>query len=79
MACTAYNRAAELARHVMVVVPVLNGIAFATRSTGYALNDVVVAQLDLWRPVPALRRFAGGAKRQPGKPWHAPRTTVPRS
>jgi len=37
---------------------VLNGIAFAMRSTGYALNEVVVAQLDLWRPVPALRRFA---------------------
>ncbi len=42
----------------LAVWPVLNGIAFATRSTGYALNEVVVAQLDLWRPVPALRRFA---------------------
>jgi hypothetical protein len=42
----------------LAVWPVLNGIAFATRSTGYALNEVVVAQLDLWRPVPDLRRFA---------------------
>ena len=41
----------------LAVWPVLNGIAFAMRSTGYALNEVVVAQLDLWRPVPALRRF----------------------
>lgn len=47
-----------LALESLAVWPVLNGIAFATRSTGYALNEVVVAQLDLWRPVPALRRFA---------------------
>lgn len=47
-----------MALESLAVWPVLNGIAFATRSTGYALNEVVVAQLDLWRPVPALRRFA---------------------
>ena len=47
-----------MALESLAVWPVLNGIAFAMRSTGYALNEVVVAQLDLWRPVPALRRFA---------------------
>ena len=37
--------------------PVLSGITFTLRSTGFALNEVVVAQMDRWRPVPALRRF----------------------
>ncbi|HEV2105838.1 MAG TPA: hypothetical protein VGU27_08910, partial [Candidatus Eisenbacteria bacterium] len=38
--------------------PVLSGITFTLRSTGFAFNEVVVAQLEAWRPVRALRRFA---------------------
>lgn len=38
--------------------PALNGLTFTLRSTGFAFNEVVVSQLDRWRPVPALRRFA---------------------
>lgn len=38
--------------------PVLSGITFTLRSLGFAYNEVVVAKLDAWRPVPALRRFA---------------------
>lgn len=49
----------------LAVWPALGGIVFALRSLGFALNEVVVAQLESWRPVPALRRFtlwlAGGA------------------
>ena len=37
--------------------PVLSGAAFTMRSLGFAYNEVVVSQLDRWRPVPALRRF----------------------
>lgn len=38
--------------------PVVNGLVFALRSTGYALNEVVVALLERPDPVPALRRFS---------------------
>jgi len=38
--------------------PVLSGASFTMRSMGFAFNEVVVSQLDRWRPVPALRRFA---------------------
>ena len=38
--------------------PVLSGASFTMRSLGFAYNEVVVSQLDRWRPVPALRRFA---------------------
>jgi hypothetical protein len=37
--------------------PVLSGASFTMRSVGFAYNEVVVSQLDRWRPVPALRRF----------------------
>jgi hypothetical protein len=37
--------------------PVLNGFVFTLRSTGFALNEVVVALLDRPGAVPALRRF----------------------
>jgi hypothetical protein len=40
--------------------PVLNGLAFALRSTGFAMNEVVVALLDRPRAVAALRRFSRG-------------------
>ncbi|HEY6196561.1 MAG TPA: hypothetical protein VI504_16140, partial [Candidatus Eisenbacteria bacterium] len=40
--------------------PVLSGSTFTIRSLGFAYNEVVVALLDRWRPVPALRRFAWG-------------------
>ncbi len=40
--------------------PVVNGLVFALRSTGYALNEVVVALLERPDPVPALRRFSRG-------------------
>lgn len=38
--------------------PALSGATFTLRSLGFAFNEVVVAQLDAPRPVPALRRFA---------------------
>lgn len=41
----------------LAVWPVLSGITFTLRSLGFAYNEVVVAKLDAWRPVPALRRF----------------------
>jgi len=41
----------------LAVWPVLGGMVFALRSLGFALNEVVVAQLESPRPVPALRRF----------------------
>ena len=40
--------------------PVLSGTTFTLRSVGFAYNEVMVALLDRWRPVPALRRFAWG-------------------
>jgi hypothetical protein len=39
--------------------PVLNGLGFLLRSTGFALNEVVVARLDRPGAVPVLHRFAG--------------------
>lgn len=42
----------------LAVWPALSGIAFTLRSTGFAFNEVVVSQLEAYRPVPALRRFA---------------------
>jgi hypothetical protein len=41
----------------LAVWPVLGGMVFALRSLGFALNEVVVAQLEAPHPVPALRRF----------------------
>ena len=38
--------------------PVLNGLVFTLRSTGFALNEVVVAMLDRPGAAAALRRFA---------------------
>ena len=38
--------------------PALSGATFTLRSLGFAYNEVVVSQLDAYRPVPALRRFA---------------------
>jgi hypothetical protein len=40
--------------------PVLSGSTLAVRSLGFAYNEVMVALLDRWRPVPALRKFAWG-------------------
>lgn len=40
--------------------PVLSGATFTLRSMGFAYNEVMVALLERWRPVPALRRFAWG-------------------
>ena len=42
----------------LAIWPVLSGAVFTVRSVGFAYNEVVVAQLDRVRPVPALRRFA---------------------
>ncbi|MEO5987752.1 MAG: hypothetical protein ABIU54_00155 [Candidatus Eisenbacteria bacterium] len=47
-----------LALDSLAVWPALNGLTFALRSMGFAFNEVVVSQLDRWRPVTALRRFA---------------------
>jgi hypothetical protein len=41
----------------LAVWPVLSGASFTMRSLGFAYHEVVVSQLDRWRPVPALRRF----------------------
>jgi Na+-driven multidrug efflux pump len=41
----------------LAVWPVLNGLVFALRSAGFALNEVVVAMLERPGAVPALRRF----------------------
>lgn len=38
--------------------PVLSGLGFLIRSTGFALNEVGIARLDRPRAVPVLRRFA---------------------
>jgi hypothetical protein len=38
--------------------PVLSGSTFTLRAMGFAYNEVMVAQLDRWRPVPALQKFA---------------------
>jgi len=38
--------------------PVITGLVFTLRSVGFAMNEVVVSQLDRPRPVFALRRFA---------------------
>ena len=40
--------------------PVLSGSTFTLRAMGFAYNEVMVALLDRWRPVPALRKFAWG-------------------
>ena len=47
-----------LALDSLAVWPALNGLTFTLRSMGFAFNEVVVSQLDRWRPVAALRRFA---------------------
>ncbi len=47
-----------LALPSLAVWPVVNGLVFALRSTGFALNEIVVALLERPDPVPALRRFA---------------------
>lgn len=47
-----------LALESLAAWPALSGIAFTLRAIGFAFNEVVVAQLDAHRPVPALRRFA---------------------
>jgi hypothetical protein len=49
-----------LALESLAAWPVVNGLVFVLRSTGFALNEVVVALLERPRPVPALRRFAIG-------------------
>ena len=40
--------------------PVVNGLVFTLRSTGFALNEVVVSQLDDARAAAPLRNFARG-------------------
>ena len=40
--------------------PVLSGSTFTVRSLGFAFHEVVVSQLDRFRAVPMLRRFAWG-------------------
>jgi hypothetical protein len=40
--------------------PVLSGSTFTVRSMGFAYNELMVALLDRWRPMPALRKFAWG-------------------
>lgn len=50
-----------LALESLAAWPALSGIAFTLRALGFGFNEVVVAQLDARRPVPALRRFAGVA------------------
>lgn len=47
-----------LALDSLAVWPALSGIAFTLRALGFGFNEVVVAQLEARRPVPALRRFA---------------------
>lgn len=47
-----------LALESLAIWPALSGIAFTLRAVGFGFNEVVVAQLDAHRPVPALRRFA---------------------
>jgi hypothetical protein len=37
--------------------PVLSGASFTMRSLGFAYNEVVVSQLDRFKPLPSLRRF----------------------
>lgn len=50
-----------LALESLAAWPALSGIAFTLRALGFGFNEVVVAQLDAHRPVPALRRFAVAA------------------
>jgi len=47
-----------LALESLAVWPILNGLGFLLRSTGFALNEVVIALLDRPNAVPVLRRFA---------------------
>lgn len=47
-----------LALESLAIWPALSGVTFTLRSLGFAFNEVVVAHLDRWRPVPALRRVA---------------------
>ena len=42
----------------LAVWPVVSGITFTLRSLGFAYNEVVVSQLERFRPIPALRAFA---------------------
>lgn len=44
----------------LAVWPVLSGSTFTVRSLGFAFHEVVVSQLDRFRAVPMLRRFAWG-------------------
>jgi hypothetical protein len=59
LACAAMGRM-PLALASLAAWPVVNGLAFVVRSTGFALNEVVVALLERPGPVPALRRFSRG-------------------
>jgi hypothetical protein len=47
-----------LAMESLATWPVISGFAFTLRSTGFALNEVVVALLERPRALRALRRFA---------------------
>ena len=40
--------------------PVLSGSTFTLRAMGFAYNEVMVALLDRWRPIPPLKKFAWG-------------------
>jgi hypothetical protein len=42
----------------LAALPVVNGLVFTLRSTGFALNEVVVAMLERTGALPVLRRFA---------------------
>ena len=44
----------------LAVWPVVNGLVFTLRSTGFALNEVVVSLLERPRSLPALERFGFG-------------------
>src|SRR5437773_1175501 len=49
-----------LAMDSLAVWPVINGLLFTLRSTGFALNEVVVALLERPRALPGLKRFGFG-------------------
>ncbi len=49
-----------LALESLAASPAVNGLVFALRSTGFALNEVVVALLDRPHALAALRRFTWG-------------------
>jgi len=59
MASAAMGRM-PLALESLAAWPVVNGLVFVLRSTGFGLNEVVISLLEQPRPVPALRRFSIG-------------------